>query len=94
MRTLLAVAVVFLMIKILYFARGFGKLGPLVRMIIQIAQDIVYFLLILMLFVLGFAVGFKILTPEKRSFEQVSLLNARSHTQGYTTSPLPIIHLM
>ena len=59
-RGLLAVAALLLLVKTMYFARGFPQWGPLVRMLITILDDMTSFFLILLVFVASFGTAFAI----------------------------------
>ena len=60
--TLAAVAVVFMWLKVFYFLRIFNETASLVRMIIEIAHDMKYFFVVLMMAVMAFANAFFVLT--------------------------------
>lgn len=64
-RTLLAVSMLMLFSRTMYFARGFTLWGPLVRMITQICSDIRPFLIVLIIFLCGFTSAFHILNSER-----------------------------
>ena len=69
LRPMSAVSLLCLFVKILYFARGFGRWGTQVKMMFKILEDMQPFLLILMVFVSGFGVAFWIvLHDENESF--------------------------
>ena len=59
-RGLLAISALLLLIKTLYFARGFTSWGPLVRMVVTITEDMQPFLLIVLVFVSSFGIAFVI----------------------------------
>ena len=67
--TLAAVAVVFMWLKVFYFLRIFNATASLVRMIIEIAHDMKYFFVVLMLAVVAFANAFYILTVNQPSVD-------------------------
>ena len=50
--------------KILSFARGFSRFGPLVRMIVKIVLECGHFLMIMGILCLGFATAFSVALPE------------------------------
>ena len=60
--TIAAVAVVFMWLKTFYFLRIFNATASLVRMIIEIAHDMKYFFVVLMMAVTAFANAFFVLT--------------------------------
>eukprot|EP01038_Epipyxis_sp_PR26KG_P004171 gene4171-5938_t len=60
-RVLLAIASILVCFKILYFLRPFQASGPLVSMILQIAKDIRFFLLVLFTVLFGFTLAFWLL---------------------------------
>lgn len=51
--------------KLLYFLRPFASSGPLVAMIVRIAYDIRYFLIVLLVVLLGYSQGFWMLSSSK-----------------------------
>ena len=65
-RALLSIGSLLLFFKILYFARGFPQWGPLVRMLVTIVEDMRSFLLILMVFVVSFAVAFVVFNASEQ----------------------------
>jgi WD40 repeat protein len=56
-----SVVALVLWMKLLYFARGFRTLGPFVRMIVRIIGGIGAFMVVLLVFVLGFSHAFYLL---------------------------------
>ena len=88
LRPMSAVSLLCLFVKILYFARGFGRWGTQVKMMFKILEDMQPFLLILMVFVSGFGVAFWIvLHDENESFSEPGksityVLNLAVYGQG------------
>jgi len=63
-----AVAILLLFFKVLFFARGFKKIGTLVRMIDRTMASMRYFLLVVITMVIGFSMAFRILQSDDPQF--------------------------
>jgi hypothetical protein len=63
-------------VRLLYFARGFEALGVLIRMILQIIEDMVGFLSVLGLVMMGFGMALYVLNRHRYVFGQPSVTAA------------------
>lgn len=81
-REISAVTSVLLLLNVLQYIRGFSNLGPLVRNVIKIVQDIGSFLILLTLIVLGFANAFNIMFSGSELKEYESFINTFMTTFG------------
>lgn len=61
-RPIAAVCVIILWIKLFYFLRVFETTSRLIRMIMEIVNDMKNFLIVLLIGILGFANGFYIIS--------------------------------
>lgn len=71
-RAVLAIASIAMWFNVLYYLRAFELTGPLVSMILKIAVDIIPFLIVLLLVILGFSQAFWLLSDvEGLSFSTI-----------------------
>ena len=68
-RVVSSMAVVFSYLNLLYYMQGFTRLGKLVRMIICIMAGIASFVLVMLIILLGFSLGFFILFKDEKKDE-------------------------